>query len=93
MVILPTSEAPFGIFNPLHSYILNNASPITTTNWPKVLILPTLPVAIQCYLLQYPNTKSYRIGIGALGVTALLQTWGNHRFTGMFNLSSLAKIS
>ncbi len=84
MPFLPTSEAPFGFLNPLHAYVLNNAGPITSTNWPRVLILPLVPVTVQCYLLQFPDTQLYRIGIGAVGVTGLLQTWTHYRFYGMW---------
>ena len=73
---------PLGPFNPIRDYILTHAQPLTTTNWPYFLLLPIAPLGVQAYLLQFENTRKWRVAIavGALGLMG--KTYSSYRFAG-----------
>lgn len=80
MPFLPTSEAPFGIVQPIHEYILHNATPISSSNWYHMFIIPLIPLGLVTCLVQYPNTRSYRLPIAVLGTTLILHAGLHYRF-------------
>lgn len=82
MTLLPSSQSPFGLLQPIHGYIVDHAQPICLANAHRVVILPLLPLGIQAYLLQYHNTQLYRVAIGAVGVLLMLDAWRGYRFVG-----------
>jgi len=80
MSILPTLERPFGPLNPVHEYILGNARPLTPYNAHHLILIPMGPLAAQCLLLQYPNTRHYRAALAVLGITLLIKGVVSYRF-------------
>jgi hypothetical protein len=82
--MLPTKEDPFGsLLSPLHHYILRTAEPISWTSVPQLAIIPLLPLGIQAYLLQYNNTRIWRMAVGVVGVYLMMGAWMGYRFTCM----------
>lgn len=82
--LLPSSDRPFGFLNPFHAYILDHTEPLTSTNWLLDFGLPLFPLVIQTYLLQFENTRSWRIAAGILGLMVLTNALTKYRFEGEF---------
>ncbi|ORY23420.1 hypothetical protein BCR39DRAFT_549199 [Naematelia encephala] len=80
MSFLLTYEEPYGFLNFIHTYIIQHAKPITSSNWPSVFILPFIPLGIQTLLLQFQGTRLLRAALGALGLYLVGHGCGLHRF-------------
>ncbi|ORX36319.1 hypothetical protein BD324DRAFT_628280 [Kockovaella imperatae] len=80
MPILPSPEAPFGLLEPLHRHMIQDAQPITSSNWVPVLIVPLFPMAIMAFLLQYENTRIYRLPLGIVGLAIMGHSHVCYRF-------------
>ena len=72
---------PFGPLNPFHEHIIAQARPLTWTNWP-VAVLPSIPLGVIALLLQYPNTRPWRIVVGGIGVGLMGWSVVSYRFVG-----------
>jgi hypothetical protein len=80
--MLPTKEQPFGpLLSSLHHYILRTAEPISWSNVHQIAVIPMLPLGIQAYLLQYSNTRIWRMAVGIVGVYLMMGAWIGYRFT------------
>lgn len=78
---LPTRYDPFGpLLSPLHHYVIRTAEPITWPNAHQVALIPLLPLGLQAYLLQYEGTRKYRIAIGLVGLSLMVNAWIGYRF-------------
>lgn len=79
--LLPSPEQPFGpLLSPLHHYILRTAEPITLSNAHQLAIIPLIPLGLQAYLLQYEGTRIWRMAVGMVGVTLMMNAWMSYRF-------------
>lgn len=84
--MLPTKEEPFGpLLSSLHHHILRTAEPISWSNVHLVAVIPLLPLGLQAYLLQYDNTRIWRMAVGVVGVYLMMGAWMGYRFTCMFS--------
>ncbi|EIW69062.1 hypothetical protein TREMEDRAFT_15322, partial [Tremella mesenterica DSM 1558] len=71
---------PFGPFNFIHEYNLSHAKNLTFTNWPCLYVIPLIPLGVQAYLLQFENTRRWRLALGALGLGLIVKAWCDYRF-------------
>jgi hypothetical protein len=82
--MLPTQTDPFGWpLSQLHHYIVRTAEPISWSDIPQVAVFPILPLGIQAYLLQYPNTRIWRTAVGVVGIYLMMGAWTGYRFACM----------
>ncbi|WWC68810.1 uncharacterized protein I206_102745 [Kwoniella pini CBS 10737] len=75
------ASTPFGPFQNLHEYVINNAEQITLNNWYKLFIIPLIPLYIQAFLLRYEKTRNIRISIGLIGIILMSNAGCHYRFT------------
>lgn len=46
-----------------------------------------IPLGIQAYLLQYEGTRMFRMAVGVVGVTLMINAWIGYRFERTLHLS------
>ena len=85
--LLPTAEAPFGFLEPIHQYILRNATPLTKTNWPMLFFLPLAPLGLVTYLIQFEDNRRYRLPLSIVGIAMMIHAASHYRFDGEFEQS------
>lgn len=67
------------LLSTLHHHIIRTAEPITWSNVHQVAVVPMIPLGIQAYLLQHEGTRPYRLAVGVVGVTLMLNAWFGYR--------------
>jgi hypothetical protein len=80
--LIPSDSRSFGLLQPMNTYILEHAQPLTWSNWPNLLLWPIIPLGIQALLLQYEGTRGARAALGVVGLGMMLYAWAGYRFDG-----------
>lgn len=80
MSIFPTTSSPFGVLEPIHSYILSNTEQLSWSNWWKLFVIPFIPLYLQVLLLRREHTRKERVVLAGLGLGLLWHAGLRYRF-------------
>jgi len=77
--ILASSSSLLGPLAPINKYVLAHAQPFTSINW-LYLLLPMIPLFVQCYLIGFEGTRSWRIAMAVVGLMMMTSAITSYRF-------------
>lgn len=80
MFIFPTTSSPFGLLEPIHTYILSNTEQLSWSNWWKLFVIPFIPLYLQVLLLRRERTRKERVALALLGLGLLWHAGLRYRF-------------
>lgn len=80
MSIFPTTSSPFGLLEPIHTYILSNTEQLSWSNWWKLFVIPFIPLYLQVLLLRREHTRKERVALAVLGLGLLWHAGLRYRF-------------
>lgn len=74
-------SSPYGPLQTLHEQIISTAQPVTPLTV-HYFAYPIAPLFIQAYLLQFQNTRKYRLPFGLISAYFVWLVWKGYRFHG-----------